>query len=147
MPAFIAAMTSSRLWRAVTMRMVCHAVLAWILWHQGYPEQALKKKPEAFTLAQELSHPLSLTWAYDLAAKLHLWCREGPAVIEQAKAMLQLADEHDMPYWLTEGAMMQGWARVEQGQVQEGIRRMRQGLADWRHGKWCGSVVFSVFAS
>ena len=111
---------------------VCLAVLAWILWYQGYPEQALKKKTEAFTLAKELSHPLSLAWALNVAAKLHLWRREAPAVLEQTKAMLQLADEHGMPYWLTEGAMMQGWALAEQGQVQEGITQMRQGLADWR---------------
>ena len=33
---------------------------ALVLWHLGYPDQALKRSQEAVTLAQELSQPFSL---------------------------------------------------------------------------------------
>jgi predicted ATPase len=108
------------------------AYLAWTLWYLGYPEQALKKKSEALTLAHELSHPPSLIWALNLAAKVHLWRREAPAVLQQVEPMLQLANKHGIPYWLAEGTMLRGWVLTEQGEVQEGITQMRQGLVAWR---------------
>jgi predicted ATPase len=111
---------------------LCLTYIAWTLWLLGYPEQAVRKGPEALSLARDLSHPFTLGWAFDLAAKLYLWRREGPVVQEQAEAMLRIADEHGMPYWLAEGRMMQGWALAEQGREEEGITQMRQGLSAWR---------------
>ncbi|MBI3801478.1 MAG: AAA family ATPase [Deltaproteobacteria bacterium] len=113
-------------------RVICLTYLAWVLWTLGYPEQAVKKEPEALTLAQELSHPFSLAWALNLAAKVHLWRREGSVVQERAEAMILLATEHGFPYWLTEGTMLQGWALAEQGQEEEGFTQMRHGLTTWR---------------
>jgi len=37
-----------------------------------------------------------------------------------------------MPYWLTEGSMLRGWALAEQGQEEEGITQMHQGFTAWR---------------
>ena len=47
---------------------VCLSYAAWALWYLGYPDQALKRSPEALTLAQELSHPFSLAYALSCAA-------------------------------------------------------------------------------
>jgi adenylate cyclase len=110
----------------------CLTYLAWALWFLGYPEQAVQKEHETFALAEQLSHPHSLAWALNLAAKVRLWRREGPTVQAQAEAMLRLANERDFPYWLAEGTMLRGWALAEQGQEEEGIRQMRQGLIAWR---------------
>ena len=57
----------------------CLDVAAWALWHLGYPDQALKRSNEAFTLAQKLSHPYSLAQALDVAAMVHQFRREGQA--------------------------------------------------------------------
>jgi len=56
---------------------LCIAGLA--LWHLGYPDQALKRIPDALTLAHELSHPFSLVYALRFAAWLHQYRREGHA--------------------------------------------------------------------
>ncbi|NOT55639.1 MAG: AAA family ATPase [Deltaproteobacteria bacterium] len=111
---------------------VCLTYMAWSLWHLGYPEQAMKRAPEAFALAQELSHSSSSAWAVNLATKVHLWRREGPAVQEQAEVMLRIATEQEMPYWSTEGTMLRGWALAEQGQEEEGIAQMHRGFTAWR---------------
>ena len=42
----------------------CLSYAAWTLWYLGYPDQALKRSHEALTLAQELSHPFSLAYAW-----------------------------------------------------------------------------------
>ena len=105
---------------------------ALVLWHLGYPDQALQKSEAARTLAQELSHPFSLAAARVLAALLHQLRRERPLTQEWAEAAITLAREQGFPGWLGQGTVLQGWALAEQGQVEEGITQIRQGLATYQ---------------
>ncbi len=102
---------------------------ALVLWHLGYPDQALQKSEAARTLAQELSHPFSLAAARVFAAMLHQLRRERPLTQEWAEAGITLAREQGFPEWLGQGTVLQGWALAEQGQSEEGITQIRQGLA------------------
>ncbi len=111
---------------------VCLSYAAWTLWHLGYPDQAMKKSHEALTLARELSHPFSLAFAMDFAAWLHQYRREGQAAKEQAEAAMTLSTEHGFPHWVAMGTILRGGALAEQGQGEEGIAQMHQGLAAWR---------------
>src|SRR5712692_4403087 len=45
---------------------------------------------------------------------------------------MTLSTEQGFPHWLAEGTILRGWALAEQGQGEEGIAQMRQGLAAWR---------------
>jgi len=110
----------------------CLSYLAWPLWQLGYPDQALRRSNEAITLAQELSHPLSLAAALDYAAMLHYSRWERHATQERAEAGMALASEKGFPQFLTVGMMMRGWALAMQGQGKEGIAQLRQGLAALR---------------
>ncbi len=102
---------------------------AWVLWHLGYPDQALQKNDEALALAQELSYPLSLAAARVYAAISHQLRRERLLTQEWAEAGITLASEQGFPVWLGQGAILQGWALAKQGQIEEGITQIRQGLA------------------
>ena len=106
--------------------------MAWILWYLGYADQALERSREAVTLAQELSHPFSLAVALDLAAWLQQCCRERQAVQEQAEAAMTLCTEQGFPYWLAWAMILRGWALAEQGQGEEGMVQIRQGLASYQ---------------
>jgi predicted ATPase len=104
-------------------------VVARALWHLGYPDQTFQKNEAARTLAQGGSSPFSLCLALLYTAWLHQLRREGQMAQEWAEAAITLAREHGFPQWLVGGAVLQGWARAEQGQVEEGISQIRQGLA------------------
>src|SRR5262249_21104926 len=80
-------------------------------------------------LAQERSYPFSLAAARVLASMLTQLRGEGPLPQEWAEAAITLAREQGLPGWVGLGAVLQGWARAEQGQVEEGIAQIRQGLA------------------
>ena len=110
----------------------CLSYVAWPLWQLGYPDQALKRNNEAITLAQELSHPLSLAAALDYAAMLHYSRREGQATQERAEAGMALSSEKGLPMFLAMGMIMRGWALAVQGQGEEGIAHLHQGLAAFR---------------
>jgi predicted ATPase len=105
---------------------------ALVLWHLGYPDQTLEKSKAARTLAQERSHPFSLAAAWVYAAMTHQLRRERLLTQECAEAATTLAREQGFPQWLGEGAILQGWARADQGQVEEGISQLRQGLATYQ---------------
>ena len=110
----------------------CQSYVGWALWCLGYPDQALEKSHEALTSAQELAHPFSLALASSFTAWLHQFRREGQAVQEWAEATLTISTEQSYPFWEGWGMILRGWSLVEQGQEEEGIAQMRQGLTNWR---------------
>jgi len=108
---------------------ICLSRVAWVLWFLGYPDQALKRIHEALTLAQKLSHPFSIAYYLTYAAWLHQFRREEQATQEWAEALIKLSSEQGFAYWLAWGTILRGWALAKQGQEEEGIAEMRQGLA------------------
>ena len=111
----------------------CLSGVALALWNLGYPAQALKRSQEALSLAQELSHPHSLAFALSFAARVHQLCLEGQATQELAEAVIALSTEQELAFWLAWGTTVRGGALVEQGQREEGIAQIHQGLAAFRN--------------
>jgi class 3 adenylate cyclase/predicted ATPase len=111
---------------------VCHSLAAWTLLSLGYPDQGLARSQEVVTLARQSAHPFSLAFALALPAMFHAFRREVRVTQERAEAALSLAQEQGFPYWMAVGALMRGWAVTHQGQVQEGIEQMTQGLRAYR---------------
>jgi predicted ATPase/class 3 adenylate cyclase len=98
----------------------------------GYPDQALRKSREALTLARELAHANSMAFASLTTAVVHSYRREPEEAREHAEAVIDLATEQGMPFWLALGTLVRGWALVEQGDREAGITQIRQGLAAYR---------------
>jgi class 3 adenylate cyclase/predicted ATPase len=113
-------------------RVDCLSFTALTLWYLGYPDQALQRSQEALELAEELSHPFSLTYALGIAAWFHSVRREEQIARERAESVMTLSTEQGFPYWLAFGTLVRSWALVEQGQVKEGIAQIQQGLAAFR---------------
>ncbi len=132
----------------IASRVFCPSYAAWALWSLGYPEQALQRSHEALTLAQEMSHPFNLALALDFAAVLHQHRQESQAVKERAEAAMTLSTEQGFPFWLAWGTVLWGWALAEQGQVEEGIDQMRQGLSAYRAtgAEWARPYYLALLA-
>jgi predicted ATPase len=107
----------------------CLSYGAWPLWLLGYPEQALQRNQEALTLARQLAHPLSLAAALGYGAILHYFCRDGQAAQELAESGMGLSSEEGFPQFLALGRITRGWALAMQGQGEEGIAQLHQGMA------------------
>ena len=110
----------------------CRAHAAVTLWLLGYPEQALARLHEALALAHELPHPHSLALARCWAAYVYQFRWDVPAVHEQAEAAVALAIEQGFPFWAAAGTILRGWALAMQGQGEEGLSQVRQGIAAYR---------------
>jgi DNA-binding SARP family transcriptional activator/predicted ATPase len=103
------------------------------MWFLGYPDQALQRNRASIALAQDLSHPFSLALARHWLSVVHQLRREVGPACDSAEAAVTLATERGFP--LVEGwaFCIWGWALAQSGQVDEGIARIRQGLAVYRN--------------
>jgi predicted ATPase len=63
---------------------------------------------------------------------LHQLRREASATWECAEAIAALSTAQGFPFYLAVGALWQGWALASQGQVEDGIPQLCQGLTDLR---------------
>jgi predicted ATPase len=95
----------------------------------GYPDQAVKKSHEALTSAQELAHPHSLAYALYSVVLSHQSRGEWQAAQEWSEGLMTLAIKEGFPHWLAHGPILRGWVLTEQGQGEEGIAQICQGLA------------------
>jgi predicted ATPase len=120
----------------------CRVHAARTLWLLGYPEHALARLREALALAHELSHPYSLAFARCWAASVSQFRRDVPAVYEQAEAAIALTTEQGFASWLAMSTSLRGWALAMQGQGEEGLAQVRQGIAAWRATGAVGTVPY-----
>ncbi len=104
------------------------AHLAVLLWIVGYPDQARECSRQALALAHETMFPYGRALALNLAATLHVCCRDFQAVERHAEAARTFAQECGFVHLLAMGMVLQGWALVMQGKSDEGIALMQTGL-------------------
>jgi predicted ATPase len=107
---------------------VCHSFAALTLWKLGYPDQGLARSQEAVTLAQQCAHPVSLSFVLTFTAVFHQLRREVRATQARAEATIRLAKEQEFPLWRAVGCILRGWALAQQGEVQEEVKQMYQGM-------------------
>ena len=117
----------------IDLGVFCRSWLAHVLWHLGYPDQALDACREAIMLAEKLAHPFSLALALAYAVMLHQFRREAHRVHLRIDSVLTLCTQHGFAYYLAWGTIFRGWMLVEQGRNSEGMSQMRQGLTALRH--------------
>jgi predicted ATPase len=105
--------------------------LSWVLWFQGYPEQATAKMEAGLRLAEALSHPHTSTLAAFFASTFHQLMRQWPQCQAEAERALGLAGRGQFPFWQAGCTMLRGSALAQQGRVEEGIAALQEGLAGW----------------
>jgi class 3 adenylate cyclase/tetratricopeptide (TPR) repeat protein len=109
----------------------CFCFQALALWTLGYPDQALRSVCDAISLAEKVSHPLSLALALTFASIVHQMRREREAVEERADACIRLSIDQGFTFFLALGKIMRGWALAQRGEA-DGVRVMHEGLSAYR---------------
>jgi predicted ATPase len=64
---------------------------------------------------------------------------DNAALAERADQLVALATEQGFPHWGAQGTLYRGWAKVKDGEVEEGTALLRAGLAAYRTA---GSKLF-----
>ena len=106
--------------------------LALVLWHLGFPDQALQVDREMRDLARTIGHPFSLGHAVDFTAFLHLYCRLGDPLQSAALEETALGREQGFPLWHALGTIHHGAALLAKGHAEEALPLILKGYAAFR---------------
>ncbi len=94
----------------------------------GYHDQALEASKRGLEVAHTLSIPMSVAQATGMHMVLHNVRADIAGAEEWAAKTLAYASEYGLPYWVSLGSIVQGWALGHRGQLERGIGQLRQGI-------------------
>jgi predicted ATPase len=106
--------------------------LALVLWHLGFPDQALKVDREMRELALNIGHPFSMGHAVDHTAFLYHYCRLGMEVQMAAEEEIAIGTEQGFQLWHALGTLHKGAGKLLQSQRDDGLPLLIEGLNAFR---------------
>jgi predicted ATPase len=106
--------------------------LALVLWHLGYPDQALRMVREARELARTIGHAFSLCHAVDFTAYLSHYCRLGAEVQAAAEEEMALGIEQGFQLWHALGMLHRAAGILLQHRREDGLALLLKGYAAFR---------------
>jgi class 3 adenylate cyclase/tetratricopeptide (TPR) repeat protein len=106
--------------------------LALVLWHLGYPDQALRLGREALELARMIGHAYSLGHAVDFMAYLNCYCRLGAEMQTAAEEEMTIGTEQGFQLWHALGTLHKGAGMLLQGRREEALPLLLKGYDAFR---------------
>ncbi|MHB9019169.1 MAG: ATP-binding protein, partial [Burkholderiales bacterium] len=104
---------------------ISQSFLSWILWIQGFPEQAQYMSQLSIERARQFATPHTLAFALTYASSLQGRLRNIDATLALAEEGILLAQKMESPLWLLGNKLRQGWCLSMQGKT-EGLVQLRQ---------------------
>ena len=93
----------------------------------GFPDQALVRSSAAIAEARRLAHPPSFALSLGIGSIMLALVGDDIALEERAGQLVAVATEQGFPVWHRHGTIHQGWVKVRNGQLVEGISLLRGG--------------------
>jgi predicted ATPase len=103
--------------------------LSWVLWLDGFPDQAARAADRALRHAREFGHTFTLAYTLWHAAIPAVLSRDVRRVERLANENATISGERGFPLFCAYSDMLLGWAAAHWGQGANGIDRMRRGIA------------------
>jgi DNA-binding response OmpR family regulator/class 3 adenylate cyclase/predicted ATPase len=107
--------------------------LSWTLWHLGSVDQASQVAAHALKRAEELSHPHTQVFTICHArGMIDIFRRSPEDMRSYAGSVVSLCQEHGLSHWMACGRIFEGWAAINEGEIDHGIKLFRAGVVAWR---------------
>jgi predicted ATPase len=133
----------SAAWYMIDQGVAAQALLARILWLQGFPDQANRAAETAYRRAAAADHAISRCHALAQAVcPLGLWTGDLTGADRSIAELNDLAMRNALPGWIARGKCYAGALLIARGELSEGIALLQEALKDLRIG---GSVAESPF--
>jgi DNA-binding response OmpR family regulator/class 3 adenylate cyclase/predicted ATPase len=107
--------------------------LSWALWLRGSVDQASQVAADAVKRADELSHPHTQVFTICHArGMIDIFRRRSEDMRSYAGSVVSLCNAHGLSHWMACGRILDGWAAINESEVDHGIELIREGVAAWR---------------
>jgi class 3 adenylate cyclase/tetratricopeptide (TPR) repeat protein len=113
------------------------------LGYLGFPDQALRLCEDARRYADASRHPFTEAMAKTISLRVHQLRGETAVVAGQANAAIALCEEYEFVHYLAMARILRGWARAQQGEFEEGIAEIQEGLEKERA---TGALLFESYS-
>ncbi len=107
---------------------VCYTTSAFFSYFLGFPDRAVDRAVRAMELVRELNHPFTMAYVLFHTGNLRMWLGEIELAQEQAKTMLEIAEDHGFQIWQSLATMLLGATQTALGQAEEGLTKIEQGF-------------------
>jgi DNA-binding winged helix-turn-helix (wHTH) protein/predicted ATPase len=107
---------------------LCAVYLAWVLWHLGFPDAALKSALEAVELARAVSNLHSLVLAESVSGYVHLYRGEAREAQTTAERAIDLANKHELTSWRVNLTILRGAALAHLTRSEEATAYIKDGI-------------------
>ncbi|WP_366934972.1 protein kinase domain-containing protein, partial [Pyxidicoccus fallax] len=98
----------------------------------GHEARARHFEREALELASRIGHPHTRAFVLTYGSLARMMRRDAPGTLKLAEKCQALSREHWFRLWLMWSGLLQGWALSALGHPEDGLRRMRHSLGQWR---------------
>jgi class 3 adenylate cyclase/predicted ATPase len=122
----------TRLHDAQHWHVVGRSYMIYLLWAQGFPQQASALLQETLTQAMVWAYPANMAFVLAFATILQQISRDPQATRMQADTLLHLATEQGFPHWGAMATVLRGWALAMQGRGEVGLAQIQHGLQVWK---------------
>jgi predicted ATPase/DNA-binding winged helix-turn-helix (wHTH) protein len=112
--------------------LMTQAFLGLALFCLGFPDQAIARSLACIADARKLAHPTSLAVSLAIGALLLALSGDTVTLKKRADQLVAVATEQGLPFYHAWGAIFRGRAKVNDGDVMEGIALLRSGVAAYR---------------
>lgn len=113
------------------------AVLARVLWLQGFADQALRLTQQNIDYAVEVGHAISTCYALaEGACPVALLARDLDSADRYVRILIETATRHDLPFWAGWGRCLQAELLVQRGDAISGSEALIAAIRAFRESEW-----------
>jgi predicted ATPase len=102
-------------------------LLAWILWLEGFPDQAIRAAENSVEEARDANHVLSLCYALAQACTLALLVGDLAAAESYLTTLVDQSARHSSPFWAALGRSNRGVLLIKRGDLDAGLQLLHAG--------------------
>jgi class 3 adenylate cyclase/predicted ATPase len=117
---------------SVHPQVTAQAFLGNVLFCLGFPDQALASICAAIREARRLAHPATLATALGFGARVISFGGDSAVLGEWVDEMIAITAGQALAQWNAGTTVFCGWAKIQNGDVAEGISLLRSGLTAFR---------------
>jgi predicted ATPase len=108
-------------------QVAARVLLAWIVWLEGFPDQAIRAAENSVEEAHAANHVLSLCYALAQASTIALLVGDLATAASYLRMLIDQSARHSSPYWAALVRSNRGVLLIKRGDLDAGLRLLRAG--------------------